>query len=98
MAKPDVQEEKHMLTIERNEHSVIVYDEEEGKGIAFPTTADKDVNLYVQELKERAQVIKPGTTLVPLLLYTRYSEISTPMQLSSHTILGRAFFKMTQRQ
>ncbi len=70
-----------MLTIERNEHSVIVYDEEEGKGIAFPTTADKDVNLYVQELKERAQVIKPGTTLVPLLFDTRYRENSRPMQL-----------------
>ena len=70
-----------MLTIERNNHCVIVYDEVAGRGITFPNTADKDVNLYVQELQERAQVIKPGTVLVPLLFDTQYKENSRPMQL-----------------
>ena len=70
-----------MLTIERNNHCVIVYDKDAGRGITFPTTADKDVNLYVQELQERAQVITPGTILVPLLFDTQYKENSRPMQL-----------------
>ena len=70
-----------MLTIERNKHCVIVYDEDEGRGITFPNTVDKDVTLYVQELQERAQVITPGTILVPLLFDTQYKENSRPMQL-----------------
>ncbi len=70
-----------MLTIERNKHCVIVYDESAGRGITFPNTEDKDVNLYVQELQERAQVIKPGTVLVPLLFDSQYKENSRPMQL-----------------
>ena len=69
-----------MLRIERNNHCVIVYDEGAGRGITFPNTADKDVKLYVQELQERAQVIKPGTVLVPLLFDTQYKENSRPMQ------------------
>lgn len=70
-----------MLTIERNNHCVIVYDEVAGRGITFPNTVYKDVNLYVQELQERAQVIRPGTVLVPLLFDTQYKENSRPMQL-----------------
>lgn len=70
-----------MLIIERNKHCVIVYDESAGRGITFPNTEGKDVNLYVQELQERAQFIKPGIVLVPLLFDTHYEENSRPMQL-----------------
>ncbi len=70
-----------MLKIERNTHCIIVYDEEANRGIAFPNTVNKNVNLYVEELQERAKSIKPGTVLVPLLFDTRYSENSKPMQL-----------------
>ena len=70
-----------MLKIERNNHCVIVYDEDEGRGIAFPNTVDEDVTLYVQKLQESAQVIKAGTILVPLLFDTRYKENCRAMQL-----------------
>lgn len=70
-----------MLIIERNQHCIIVYDTDAGRGITFPNTVDKDVELYVNELQERSQFITPGTVLVPLLFDTKYAENSKPMQL-----------------
>lgn len=74
-----------MLKIERNQHSVIVYDEENSRGLTFPNERDTDVNLYIAELQERAQVIKPGTVLVPLLFDPQYKENNRPMQLFLET-------------
>lgn len=74
-------EGKNMIIIERNKHCVIVYDEIASRGINFPNTKDKDVNLYIHELKECVRVIKPGTVLVPLLFDSQYKENSRPMQL-----------------
>lgn len=70
-----------MLTVERNQHCVIVYNEDFNTGIAFPTTVNKDVNLYVQELKERSQFIKPGTVLVSLLFDEQYEDNYRPMKI-----------------
>ena len=80
--------EKDIITIERNNHCVIVYDESAGRCIAFSNTEDKDAYLYVQELQERAQVLKSGIILVPLLFDTKYKENSRPMQifLTNHSI------------
>lgn len=74
-----------MLTIKRNQHSVIVYDEENGRGITFPNEQDTDVNRYIAELQEHAQVIKPGTVLVPLLFDPQYKVHNRPMQLFLET-------------
>lgn len=70
-----------MLKIERNQYCVIVYDEENRRGITFPNKQDADVNLYVAELQERVQVIMPGTVLVPFLFDPQYKENNRPMQL-----------------
>ncbi len=74
-----------MLTIKRSQHSVIVYDEGNNKGITFPNKQDTDVNQYIAELQEHARVIKPGTVLVPLLFDPQYKENNRPMQLFLET-------------
>ena len=74
-----------MLTIERNHHSVIVYNREEHRGIAFPNGEETDLKLYVEEIKERAQFIMPGTVLVTLLFDPKYEENNRPMRVFLET-------------
>lgn len=56
-----------MIKIERNQQCVIVYDEDESRGIAFPSGENTDVKQYVAELQKCAEVIRPGIVLIPLL-------------------------------
>ena len=70
-----------MIKIERNQQCVIVYDEDESRGIAFPSGENTDVKQYVAELQKCAEVIRPGIVLIPLLFDLRYKENSRPMQL-----------------
>lgn len=74
-----------MLKVERNQHCIIVYDEEYLRGITFPNKQDTDVNLYVAELQVCVQDIMPGTVLIPLLFDPQYNENSRPMQLFLET-------------
>ncbi len=55
------------------------------RGITFPNDQDTDVNRYIADLQEHAQVIKPGTVLVPLLFDPQYKVHNRPMQLFLET-------------
>ena len=70
-----------MVTIKRNKHCVIVYDEDDGRGITFPTKTDTNVPLYIQELQKLAEHITPGIVLVPLVYDIQYRENSRPLQI-----------------
>ena len=70
-----------MVKIERNDHCVIVYCESAKRGIVFPTTIDKDVDLFLRELQERTQFIEKGTILVILLFDKKYEDNYRPIQL-----------------
>lgn len=70
-----------MIKIKRSENCAIVYDEDAGRGIAFPNEKDTDVNLYVAELQKLAKDIKLGIILVRLRLNTKSKFSSRPLHL-----------------
>lgn len=65
-----------MVEIKRSTYSVIVYDEEQLRGIVFPANQTIEVEQFVKEVGEIAasDEIRAGTCLHPLVFDPEYKE------------------------
>lgn len=69
-----------MVEVKRFKHSVIVCDEDENRGIAFPVKEKTEAQTYVFELQEVTANMKYGMVIVPLLADPKYAENYRPLK------------------
>ncbi len=71
-----------MVQIKRSACSVIVYDEEQGKGIAFPANPAVEIEQFVKELQQITcsnEIIKPGVVITPMVFDPQFESNYRPM-------------------
>ena len=56
-----------MVEVVRKKHCVIVYDESENRGVAFPSTVSTEFNDFLKDVKETCMSLKYGMLIKPLL-------------------------------